>query len=231
MNCSEFEKCLDLFIDGDLDEAQRLEFEAHAVACGECQERLKTAEQLREILSHMDDEISVPLPAQAAWRSAVRAEARRGRMRKIYRACGAIAAVCVLTLGVSAMLTNQSALRSNTAKVETDGVSEHAALQDEIAIRSVNAQTSDTYVEHRIAVEDLEHARAYLDDVVAEYGGTVEREDADGADVRVYVQIPGENAEDFISAADGIGEAPEGQMPEVDAAAEFVGVCVMMAAE
>lgn len=73
MNCSEFEKCLDLFIDGDLDEAKRLEFEAHAVACGECQERLKTAEQLREILSHMDDEISVPLPAQAAWRSAVRA--------------------------------------------------------------------------------------------------------------------------------------------------------------
>lgn len=232
MNCSEFEKLMDLFIDGELDGAQQSALKAHVAECDECRAKLQAAEQLHEILSHMDDDISVPLPAQAAWRNAVRAEARRSRMRRIYSACGAVAAVCVLTLGVTAML-HSTAIQpgAGPAKVEADGISEDAALVDEIALRSAVLQPAVDYVERRIAVEDVEQAYGYLLDVIAEYGGTVERETSEDQVQKVYVQIPGENAEDFISAVDGIGTAADDSGAVVDLSAESIGFCVTIAVE
>ena len=232
MNCSEFEKLLDLFIDGELDGAQLSDLKAHAAECDDCRAKLLAAEQLHEILSHMDDDISVPLAAQAAWRGAVRAEAKRRRMRRIYSACGAVAAVCVLTLGVTAML-HSTAIHPgpSSAKVEADGISEDATLSDEVAMRSAVFQPAVDYVECRIAVEDVDQSYGYLLDVVAEYGGTVERETSEDQVQKVYVQIPGENAEDFMSAVDGIGTASDDSEAAVDLSAESIGFCVTIAVE
>ena len=86
----------------------------------------------------------MPLPAQAGWRGAIRAEARRRRMKRIYGAVSAVAAVAVVAFCVTALLPGrqkadpapettgveyavlQSAPR---AYVEADGLSEEAQLE------------------------------------------------------------------------------------------------------
>lgn len=233
MNCSEFSSMLDLYIDGELNDAERAALEAHAQQCGECREKLAASEQLRDILSHIDEEIAVPLPAQAAWRNAVRAEAKRRRMKKIYSFCGAAAAVCVLTIGVTAMLRPGMHVQPvSDVQVETDGVSENLPLsgaepQMAMMLRSVDADAAE-YIERTVAAENVEVACGYLMDVVAEYGGTVEHETDSEQSRKVYIQVPGENAADFISAADAIGVPVDEVVPDVDEAAASVGICVMI---
>ena len=67
-----------------------------------------------------------------------------------------------------------------------------------------------------------------LCDIITEYGGTIERE-TDGDERRVFVQIPGENAADFLSAVDSIGETSDNALVAVDEAAHEIGICVIIA--
>ena len=85
------------------------------------------------------------------------------------------------------------------------------------------------YVDRRVVSEDAAAARGYLLDIVAEYGGTVAYEAETDEGARVYVQIPGENVADFLSAVDHLGVEPEEDAPAVDAAAQTVGICVILA--
>lgn len=225
MNCSDFKHMLDRYIDGELDQTQRSVMEAHAEKCSDCRDELEAAEQLREILSHMDDDISVPLPAQAAWRSAVRAEAKRSRMKRIYSICGTVAAVCMLTVGVTAMLKQDipASIAPVAPRVETDGVSEASAFDESISLTSAKTKSVE-YISRSIAVEDPALARDYLSDVIAEYGALLEHE-TDGDAKKFYVQVPGENAADFISAVDSLGAVAE-EAVEVDDSAASVGICI-----
>lgn len=233
MNCSEFSNLLDLYLDGELDEAQRAAIKSHAAACEECRATLTAAEQLQGILSQMDDGLEVPLPAQAAWRKAVREEARRRRMKRLYGICGAVAAVCVLTVGVTAMLRSgvRGSVPGTGAVVETDGLSEDAALAGEEALRSMKSADQITYADRIVRAQSAEETHDYLMDIVAEYGGTVAQEAADADAIKVYVQIPGENAEDFVSAVDGLGVEPDDGEISLDPSAESVGVCVTIMEE
>lgn len=234
MNCSEFQKLLDAYIDGELDGVQRAEFEAHTAKCDSCAQALRAAEQLRDFLAHMNDELAVPLPAQAAWRKAVRAEARKRRMKRVYAACGAVAAVCAVTIGTVAMLGSNpvapNAEPRSVAYVEADGISDEAVLEDPVAMLGSSEESAAiAYVDRTVVSEDAAAARGYLLDIVAEYGGTVAYEAETDEDARVYVQIPGENVADFLSAVDHLGVEPEEDAPAVDAAAQTVGICVILA--
>lgn len=247
MNCSEFHDLLDLFIDGELDDATKARFLQHADECSDCRTRLNAAEQLSDFLSHMDDNIAVPLQAQAAWRSAVRAEARRRRMKRIYAACGAVAAACVLTLGVTAMLRSNPATlngdsvqQRSVAMVQSDGLSDDAGLEGATAMPGpvVGSSTADympvgvlqtAYVDRTIHADDAQTAYGYLMDIVAEYDGVVEGESQEGSQRKVCVRIPGENVTDFISAVDHIGIAAEESEFVVDVSAEEIGICVIIA--
>ena len=146
MNCSEFQKLLDAYIDGELDGVQRAEFEAYAAKCDSCAQALRAAEQLRDFLVHMNDELAVPLPAQAAWRKAVRAEARKRRMKRVYAACGAVAAVCAVTIGTVAMLGSNpvapNAEPRSVAYVEADGISDEAVLEDPVAMLGASDESA-----------------------------------------------------------------------------------------
>jgi len=230
MDCSEFNRLLDSYIDGDLSEAQRDELGQHAAQCAKCREELAAAEQLRGILSHLNDDISVPLPAQAAWRKAVREEAHRRRMKRVYSAVGAVAAAFVLLFGVSVMLrpADSGVLTVNAPRVETDGVSEAASIETEMTL--TNAKTRSLgYIERSVTADDVGQTYEYLLDVIAEYGGTVERE-SDGDERKVFVQIPGENALEFLSAVDGLGEtAGDEAAVMIDESAASVGICVTIA--
>ena len=231
MNCSEFKNMLDLYIDGELDGQNRSDFLSHAEACGECGAELKAAEQLRDFLSHMDEDVAVPLPAQAAWRGAVRAEARKRRMKRVYAACGAVAAACVLTLGVSTMLAGRpqspadnATMPRSVALVESDGISGDAALDG--TTTALGASAPIAYIDRTVCSEDVQTSYGYLMDIAAEYDGVVEGETVEGASMRVVVVVPGENAADFISAVDHIGVDVKEESAVFDASAEFVGVCV-----
>ena len=238
MNCSEFMQMLDSLIDGELDADRRAECEAHAWQCKSCGEQLRAAEQLRVILSQMDEGISVPLPAQAGWRGAIRKEAARRRRKRIYTAVGAVAAACVLTLGVTAMLRDgDGALPApnngaqKVAYVQTDGITEMAVLDNSAAPVQARAMPVDAfYAQRRIVTEDPQAAHAYLMDVVAEYNGVMESESGDLDEWKIYLQIPSGNVADFISAAEHVGVV-ENAAFEYDAAAETVGICVVIVAE
>lgn len=230
MTCSEFDHLLDRYIDGELNEAQREEVRVHAAQCGECSEKLKAAEELRDILSHMDDDISVPLPAQAAWRKAVREEAKRRKMKSLYAAVGAIAAVCVLTLGISTMMQEKPVEIASVQRVETDGVTEQTSMDGVMAARSMDMARSAEYVERTVNVENVDEALGYLKDIAAEYGAEIEREAQSAQGVNVFLQVPGDGAEDFISAVDAIGKETDQSGYSLDASAAAVGICVMIIA-
>ena len=232
MNCSEFNHLLDLYADGELNENQRAAMDEHAAVCSECREKMAAAEQLQGILSHLDDDIAVPLPAQAAWRNAVRAEAKRIRMKKVYRACGAAAAVFVLMVGVSAMLHSEEASQPApiVQRVETDGVNDEVKLEETAVLTLDARRMTAEYVEQVISAEDPVQAVEYLKDLVAEYGGTVEHESQSDSGNKVYVQIPGENAVDFVGAIAGIGNAEDASPDALDETAASIGICVIIAA-
>jgi hypothetical protein len=230
MTCSEFDHLLDRYIDGELNEAQREEVRVHAAQCGECSEKLKAAEELRDILSHMDDDISVPLPAQAAWRKAVREEAKRKKMKSLYAAVGAIAAVCVLTFGISTMMQEKPVEIASVQRVETDGVTEQTSMDGVMAARSMEMARSAEYVERTVNVENVDEALGYLKDIAAEYGAEIEREAQSAQGVNVFLQVPGDGAEDFICAVDAIGKETDQSGYSLDASAAAVGICVMIIA-
>ena len=227
MTCSEFDHLLDLYIDGELNEAQRNEVEGHAAQCSRCAGQLKAAEELRDILSHMDDDVSVPLPAQAAWRNAVREEAKRRKMKTIYTAIGAIAAVCVLTFGATTMMKADPTV-PGVQRVEADGVNEQTTFEGEAVMRSMEASQSAEYIERTVTAENVEEALGYLKDIAAEYGAQIEREAQSTQGVNVFLQVPGDGAVDFISAVNAIGTEADASGYEVDASAAAVSVCVMI---
>lgn len=228
MNCSEFDSLLDLYIDGTLDEARMSAVREHTAACESCRAKLASAEQLREILSHLDDDIEVPLPAQAAWRKAVREEAKRGRMKRIYRFCSAAAAVCVLAVGVTAVLKSNvrsSVQDANGVVVETDGVADTGVQEDEAILGSSGADDL-VYTDRIVHAENAEEAHGYLMDLVEEYGCTVAQEEQEGQTTKVYVQVSGENAEDFVAAVDALSDESDSAEYAADSTAENVGICV-----
>lgn len=103
MNCDAFRENIDAFIDGGLESAVRHEMEQHAQECAPCMKILKETEMIREMLSEMS-EVDIPLQAQAAWRRAVRAEAKRKPVHAWMRSAASIAAALVVlvagTLGM-----------------------------------------------------------------------------------------------------------------------------------
>ena len=103
MNCKEFLERLDACIDGEMTPDERQAFLRHAQDCSACGEELRSAEAIRKALLQMNEGLSVPLAAQAAWRNAVRREAGRRKGRAFYRALSTVAAAFVLLAGTTAV--------------------------------------------------------------------------------------------------------------------------------
>ena len=231
MKCSEFMKLIDLYLDGELDDAERSAFEAHAQSCASCCDELAAAKKLADILSHMDDNIAVPLPAQAAWRGTVRREAARRRMRRLAAAAGAVAAAVVLTLGAAAMVHSgglrQQPVVNSVTMVAADGVDQLPTQEPEAQMMTMRSMPSP-YAERVIVCEDAEEAAGYVRDIIAEYGGMIENESVDTDAARIYVQIPGEHVQDFCSAVDHVGVRAESGAANAGAGAVSVGVCIVI---
>jgi predicted anti-sigma-YlaC factor YlaD len=243
MNCSQFADLLDAYIDGELDASARVRFEKHADQCEECRNQLRAAEQLRDFLSQMDDDIAVPLPAQAAWRSAVRREARSRNIKRIYSVVGAVAAVCVMTIGVTTMLRSpgqpdapvagRSLDAQQVAFVQTDGLSETAVLDASAQplMQRMAVKPDASYHECRVVTEDIPAACGYLIDIATEYGALVESEAEVDGEKRVYVHVSAENAQEFLTAVANLGSNAGEQADWTAEDVAVVEVCVVFVAE
>ena len=75
MKCEDFMSLIDAYVDQELTGAQLPEMHEHAQGCEACRREMENADLLKNYLSEMDRQVCVPLPAQAAWRNAVKAEA------------------------------------------------------------------------------------------------------------------------------------------------------------
>ena len=140
MKCSEFESMIDALIDGEIDKSARDAMRKHADSCESCSEKLRAAEMLQDILSHMDDSVAVPLQAQAGWRRAVAAEARKKKFAKIYRVAGAAVAALVLAICLPMLLRSPTDVtKKPDAHVEVDGVNEAAKFSDEASMKAASA--------------------------------------------------------------------------------------------
>ena len=231
MDCERLEAYLNLYVDGALSEEQLRELEAHAAKCEACGRQYAAARQLKSMLSEMPEELDVPLPTQAKWREAVKAEAVKARMRRIYRYAGGIAAALLVLIGVGLVLrpgapdaaqrvtssydsvdsleatkdyeaAEDSLMRSaGLMMVESDG----ASLEKSTAApESASIADAAPMREISLKVADLDEACDYFHDLIEEYEGTLDEQrfDSDGQlCANLFVEIPGCNVAEFTAAA------------------------------
>ena len=115
-DCARFSSMLDDRLDGVLSEENKAFMDGHAGKCGACAERMRLSLGILSVMKGLDDSISVPPKAQAAWRRAVRAEKARNNRRWVTRISGIAAAIAVL-IGSTAWMRSTGALdiAANTA--------------------------------------------------------------------------------------------------------------------
>lgn len=103
MNCEEFRRRLSEYLDGELDDAQESKMLQHAEACPPCQEQLTQTVLLLDELEKLGDSVPVPLPAQSAWRKAVRALSvrRSSGFSRFSRAVAGMAAALLVLFGAT----------------------------------------------------------------------------------------------------------------------------------
>jgi len=225
MNCEEARMLLDAYVDGELTPAQERALMDHVNACESCRHEFDAALLLRDVLGNMDEEVAVPLEAQAAWRRAVRAEAKKKAMRKWTRFASAAAALVVVAFGLGFALKedaplhpsanqpqllamdNSAAVRAGTELIARDG-------ETELAV----ALTADLQPEYnarkKYATERFDAACDTIEALAAEYSGSfrLEGEAVLGARELVYrVELPCDYMEDFLSAVSRIGTELDSQ--------------------
>lgn len=212
MNCEEMLRLLDAYIDGALTDEEVCALKAHAKTCESCMRELEAAELLKDTLAHMDDDIAVPLEAQAAWRNAVRKEAagtKQKNKRVWLRAVYAVAAALVLVLGGNAILHNMPADTNNDDNqlLSMTNVSPNAAhvmiARDGGKQPAYSGEVKqDAYsVWRKIKVDSLADAKEKLKMLSEEYNGVFSM---DGEDI-CRIELPYEYMEDFLKASSRVG--------------------------
>lgn len=220
MKCSEVNAWLDMLMDDELSGEKRLELEEHARVCPQCAESIYATIEMKNMLSEMDEDVDVPLAAQAAWRKAVRREAAHMKARRFYRAACTVAAAAVVLVGVGFALKEgadipetsdkgmkatvvnyaneeETVLTTGISVIESDGAGNaRARMADEPANEANTAMT-----ECALQVENLDDACGYIEDLVAEYEGTVEVQKVGSDKANLYITLPSGNAHEFMSAS------------------------------
>ena len=110
MNCIKFRELLDGYIDDALSNEEIAFMKAHAEACEKCGEELRFSDMIKKEIRGMDDDVVVPLQAQAAWRNAVRKEIKARKLRKAYKAVSGVAAALVVLIGTTFAMRETGAL-------------------------------------------------------------------------------------------------------------------------
>ena len=208
MDCNQVDRLLDALMDDVISQDEREALEAHCDACAACAAKLNATRDMMRLFADMAPEVDVPLQVQANWRKAVKAEAGKRGLRRFYRLAGGIAAVLVVALGTT------FALRSRPAKVTAAPMMD-AAMGQSVAMIEADGQTDEESIDtavsrampmHEISmtVKDIDKTCEYMSDLVSEYEGEMDdqRFEEDGkACANLYIEMPAENAAEFLNAA------------------------------
>lgn len=217
MDCEKLKALLDAYMDGELSADDALALEAHAKSCASCARELEAANLLKDLLNDMrDEEVAVPLQAQAAWRSAIRAEAKRRKMRMWTRIAGVAAAAIVLVFGSTLLLNPEkdTALTQEPSlysmPMENGGLIARDGDKNESIEATNSAQDVDYSVWKKIASNDMESSISTLENLAEEYSGSCTRTTKD----LCCVQLPYANMDDFLNAIKGIGTELDSEIVE-----------------
>lgn len=238
MRCEDINQWLDLLMDDELDAGRRRELDGHARSCPACAEQLRTTLQLKAALDALPEEADVPLAAQAAWRSAVRAESKRRGSRRVTRALTGVAAAAVVALGIGwalgpgaapkgdvmvPMAASRSAayeeaadydvMMAESVMLASDGMLE----AEESALAAGGAAPESAPMQQvSLRVQDAQAAAEGIMDTAAELEGEASLKTIEGVGAHIEVTLPAENAADFLLAVSQWDEDPSGvTLPEL----------------
>lgn len=225
MDCTQVDRLLDELMDEVISPDDLRALEAHCEACPACAAKLNATRDMLRLFADMAPEADVPLNVQASWRRAVKDEAKKtGGMKHVYRYVAGIAAAMVVAIGATFALNNRPAQNIAPAAVEADMARSVAMIEadgqsDDIAEESIDTAVSRAMPMHEltITVEDLDRTCAYVADLVREYEGEVDEQRFD-AGANLYIDLPAENASEFLNAAAHY-DLNNGDMPEITGAA------------
>lgn len=235
MECREVRMLLDALVDGELSARQEAELHAHVHACEACMEEYKAAMLLKDCLKDMDEEIAVPLEAQAAWRRAIHAEAKKKLSRKWMRVASVAAAMLVMVGGIGLMTKEQAPAAQPVPKtmalnVESAAVPELIAADGDMqdAVAAAGVSDSGYTARKKFTAADLQAAGEAVEMLAAEYSGayTVEKEEAS---VLYRVELSYDYMEDFLNAVSRIGTELDSET--VDTACETAVILIQIDAE
>ena len=207
---------MDAFVEGELDEGARQGILEHARVCENCARELKLNGMLREALHGMDAGVVLPLKAQASWREAVKAEARRKHMGVIYKRVGAVAAACVLLLGVSAGL---KVLNEKPAEVRSEKVAMQAenGAGDEVSSfafiepdgdestgttqpTSTSVDTTEMNASVKLVSTDISKSVDTIQSLVTEFNGYIGKSSVSDSSAYITAYIPSGELADFTDS-------------------------------
>lgn len=219
MNCEKVMQLLDAYIDGGLAQEELQALENHAKACDACAKELTAARLLKHTIAHMDDELDVPLQAQAAWRNAVRAEAKKKKRNIWMRGAYAAAAALVIMLGVGLAFNVGSEHQPTLMNQENSSATQALVARDGGAQAVYAMEDSNEYsVWKKLDVEKLDQAMQTAGMLADEYSGTC-RMESEGI---CHIEIPYEYLEDFLKAASHIGVETDSEIMEQEAETAIV---------
>lgn len=224
MNCEQMRAMLDAYIDGELSEEEVRALRDHAAACEDCKRELEAAELLRDALAHMDDDVSVPLEAQAAWRKAVRAEAGKRSKKRALRVVYGLAAALVVAIGCTAVLRSD-ALKPQNALTPNAGAQARAVEFTEMmvatdgeadAVQATYSLSAEDYAAwKKYGVADFDRACQTLEELTAEYSGTATTDRGEADREAMYrIELPAAYMEDFLNAASLLGTELDSELRE-----------------
>lgn len=244
--CDKFRSLLDGYIDNTLTDDEMAFMKAHADKCLECAEEMRLSDIIKNEVNGMDDDIVVPLKAQAAWRNAVRKEIKNQKFKKAYKALSSVAAALIVLVGATFIMRSSGALPPKAieqqqpasapvifAMATAADISEYDAMP-ETAVQMRAKAASGSYVletdgeadsviltdsegENIIKSCDIVSKTEVIDDdikaiydLTEEYEGYVSefvRDFADAGDhASIVSRIPADLMDDYISAAENIGQ-------------------------
>ena len=234
MNCEQMRAMLDAYIDGELSAEEMRALRDHAAACEDCRSELEAAELLRDALAHLDDDVTVPLEAQAAWRKAVRTEAGKRNRKRTLRVVYGLAAALVVAIGCTAVLRSDALKPQNIvtpkAGAQARGMEFSAMIASDgesnaVAANTVSVENYSAWKKY--AVADFDRACQTLEELTAEYSGTAVTDRVDAEREAMYrVELPVAYMEDFLNAVGVLGTELDSEVR--DEAGETAVICIQL---
>ena len=242
MKCEDFIRLIDAYIDGELDQDTLSEMLDHARECENCAQELSAAEMLRDTLTGIDENIVPPLPAQAAWRNAVKAETRRKRIGRIYKICASAAAAVVLMVGLYVGLDafDNNAKQSETSvSTEADAGFLFVATDGSDATPAPAARTislTDEYEEMagstasvKLTAADPSAACESVISMAEEFYGYSEIQGGSDDNVYLTAYIPAESIDQFVDSLGLVGEVTGYQFNDAESTNVTVTITIKTA--